>query len=122
VKPIILNKVDVLTAAKKAWEEQRLGCQDRSLIDKGCRYHYPNGKVCAIGAALPDEVAKEFDLDTHSQPIDWLLAEGKVVSDDKKFLLRLQRAYDDATNTPTRLHGLRTLMLLLGIAGLPSHG
>lgn len=48
---------DTVIAARKALEESRLGFQSLNTA-KGCLYRYndPGNHVCAIGAALPDEV------------------------------------------------------------------
>ncbi|CAO3459587.1 hypothetical protein [Azospirillum argentinense] len=52
----------VVAAARQAHAEGRLGYQDRLRRRSGaCNYRYTGGSCCAIGAALPDDVAELCD-------------------------------------------------------------
>lgn len=56
--PIHLDVQTVARAALKAYKEGRLSAQGPT---PACRYRDASGRPCAIGAAIPDDVAAEWD-------------------------------------------------------------
>lgn len=98
-EPVIaLTYNEVRAAAKKAFDEGRLQAQNE--VSPVPRYLTNEGTVCAIGAALPKEIANRFDAGEFggTYGIGGLIEEGIVsVSDDteKLRLGYLQNLHDN---------------------------
>lgn len=85
-----LTVKDVSEAALNAHAEGRLGYQ-RGHTD--CLYRYPDGAVCAIGAALPDHVVEGFN---SGVTVEDLAREHRITVDAEEidFLSEIQSAHD----------------------------
>ena len=92
--PFLLKPHDVAAAARAAMAEKRLGFQGNH---DGCKYRYGDGACCAIGAALPDWLARDADSYDDSGIVH-LIALGLFEVEHgghSKLLQRLQRAHDN---------------------------
>lgn len=95
MKAIHLLADTVRAKAVEALLAGRLGPQSADARRSGaCRYRYPDGSCCVIGAALTDEQAEYFDSASESH-IAWHIDHGKVITDDRAYLIELQRQHDD---------------------------
>jgi hypothetical protein len=88
---LTLNKLDVARAAAKAYREGRLSAQGST---PKCRYRDPSGLPCAVGAAIDDETAHEWDV-CGGNTVTELIDRGKLRTDDKDALRSIQAAHDD---------------------------
>lgn len=84
-----LTARDAARAALKAHAEGRLGYQRGHTA---CLYRYPDGAVCAIGAALPDYVVEGRG----GYPVESLCGAGRISADmdDMLALMKIQNAHD----------------------------
>lgn len=88
--PIHLDVQTVARAALKAYDEGRLSAQGPS---PACLYRDARGRPCAIGAAIPDDVAAAWD-NADEPDIAALIDQGVVTSSDCSALARLQEEHD----------------------------
>lgn len=95
-EPIItLTYSEVRAAAKKAFDENRL--QAQHFTGGTMPFYNKGGFVCAIGAALPKEVAERFDAGEFDTYGIGALCEAGVVSSsekDRMEMIRLQGVHD----------------------------
>lgn len=98
MKAIHLLADTVKTKAVEALLAGRLGPQSAESRKSGAgRYRYPDGSCCVIGAALTDEQAEYLDRAIESH-IAWLIDHGNVITDDRAYLIALQRQHDGCMN------------------------
>lgn len=77
----------VAIAALQAHAEGRLGYQRGHVF---CRYRYPDGSVCAVGAALPDEYVPE---ECEGNAV-WQLPTVRLADGDKGAIGQMQFLHD----------------------------
>lgn len=97
---IDLNKAKVQAAAAAAFAENRLQALHTPPGGQtSCQYRDAHNLPCAIGAALTDEEAATLvELGQNELTIrQVIVAEAvTIVTDDPNYLIRLQRAHDNA--------------------------
>lgn len=87
-----------VAAAEEAFAEGLLAFQSADHLGAGCHYRYPDGRRCAIGAALPDEVVEGLN----NMDVGALVGEGRVRTPDLGALVELQGIHDGILiNSPT---------------------
>lgn len=95
--PQTLTWEEVQAAARAAYEDGRLTAQAPLREDRECKYRWRD-RVCAIGAALSDEVAHLGDryFFGSGSPVCWLRQRGYIAMPDADFHLatELQQAHD----------------------------
>lgn len=89
--PIHLDVQTVARAALKAYEEGRLSAQGPT---PACRYRDASGRPCAIGAAIPDDVAASWDSLNGGSGVYTLIGAGEATTDGAIALMRLQDVHD----------------------------
>ncbi len=94
-----MNRQEVYNKVKTALLAQ--GCRSLSLLGGSCKYRGYDGGKCAVGHLIDDEhYSEDFEgnaCNAHNV-IEALIASGIDVEkdSDKDFLLRIQKAHDDA--------------------------
>lgn len=110
--PFTLLLKDAKAAALKAFDEGRLLAQAVNKRDRVCRYRGRNGMVCAVGAGLPDDIAKKFDsfFGGNSAVVSVLIDLGELSTDHPERLALLQMLHDNAYFFDTAPEDLRARM------------
>lgn len=91
-----LNKERDFPKVVEAFDQGRLGYQ---VGVAACLYRGPNNVPCAVGAALPDEVAVALgERNRNSTYFPLLVEDGSLGADDKEFWTKLQNLHDTIVN------------------------
>ncbi len=92
----LLKAREVAKAVRKAMAEERLGYQ---CGHEECQYRYSDGAVCAIGAALPDNIYTE-EMEGHSVQGLKIRKLVDIRPQDIDLLTELQSAHDMLCEEP----------------------
>ncbi len=99
-----LSSKQAAEAALRAYEKGLLGFQSQDRAKQGCRYMYPDGGVCSIGAVLKE---RGIDASPYHESLSKLLQSLKddlglffdISSEEYGNLLNLQNSHDLASQS-----------------------